>query len=69
MSTIRELTREEEDELFDQYSAAMDRGDYRAAREIGRKLPIHPKLVGWVREVFTPEEIREKGFIMPDSLD
>lgn len=66
MGAMVELTREEKDELFEQYSAAMDRGDYLAAREVGKKLPIHPALVGWIRKVFTPEEIKEAGFIMPD---
>lgn len=69
MGAMVELTREEKDELFEQYSAAMDRGDYDAAWEVGKKLPIHPKLVKWVRKVFTPAQIKEYELIMPDSLE
>lgn len=69
MGTAIALTQEQKDELFDEYDAAMNRGDYDAAVEIGKRLPIHPSLAGWVREKFTPEEIKEGGFIMPDSLD
>lgn len=69
MSIITKLTREEKDRLFDEYDAAMNRGDLVAAREVGKKLPIHPSLVKWVRDKFSPEDIKKGGFIMPDSLD
>ncbi|MDR1535373.1 MAG: hypothetical protein LBU64_09800 [Planctomycetota bacterium] len=69
MNAIADLTQKQKDELFDEYGAAMDRGDYEAAVAIGERLPIHPGLAGWAREKFTPEEIKESGFIMPDSLD
>lgn len=69
MSTTVALTQEQRDDLFDEYDAAMKRGDLKAAREIGKRLPIHPSLIGWVKQIYTPEQIKEKGFIMPDSLD
>lgn len=65
MATATVLTREQKDQLFDEYDAAMNRGDYEAARKIGSKLPIHPGLVDFVREKFTQEEIKEMGLIMP----
>lgn len=69
VSTTIALTQEQKDELFDEYDAAMNRGDLKAAREIGKRLPIHPALVGWVKQIYTPEQIKEKGFIMPDLAD
>lgn len=68
MSATIALTQKQKDELFDEYDAAMNRGDYEAAVEIGKRLPIHPALAGWVREKFTSEEIKESGFIMPDTV-
>lgn len=69
MSTIVELTQKQKDELFDEYDAAMKRGDYAAVKEIGRKLPIHPNLVPFVKAKYTPEKIRQMGLIMPIAAD
>jgi len=69
MGTVIELTQEQKDELFAEYDAAMNRKDYAAVKEIGRKLPIHPKLVPFVKEKYTPEQIRQMGLIMPESAD
>ncbi len=67
MGTSTRLTEEEKDEIFDLYHAAMDKGDYEVAFKVAIRLPIHPSLAKWAREVFTPEQIKEYGFIMPDT--
>ncbi len=67
MRAYTEMTDEEKDEVFDQYCAAKDRGDYEEAYKIATQIPIHPSLAKWAREVFTPEQIKEYGFIMPDE--
>ena len=69
MNTATELTQEQEDRLFDEYDAAMNRGDFRAAWEIGRKVPIHQALVPFVKKHYSPAKIRELGLIMPETAD
>lgn len=62
------MTKKERSRLFDEYEAAVTRGDLEAAREIGKRIPLHPALAEFVREHYTPEQIRE-AFTMPSSED
>lgn len=69
MSESTTLTKEERDRIFIEYDAAMRRGDLEAAREAAKKLPLHPSLAEFVREHYTPEAIKEAGFLMPSAVD
>jgi hypothetical protein len=67
MSTATELTQDEKSSIHDAYDEAMNRGDFDAACDVARKLPIHRALVPFVKKYFSDEEIKKMRLIMPAS--